>query len=99
MGNRRVEHPLLSLTMQLVGTYRRCGGVRFVWSRSSVPRRVLSKPNEAVSNGGMDNARGDLILSVNDELVGGTLGPSRVYVVQDLIGQGTFGQVVRAERQ
>lgn len=92
-------HPLAALTTHLVDTYKRSGGARFSWSKASVPRRVLSKPNEGVANGGLDNARGDLIMSVHDELLGGTLGPPRTYVVHDLIGQGTFGQVVRAERQ
>ena len=53
---------------------------------------VLTHPCEPVANEGHDNANSDLILRVNDVIVG-QLGAR--YRVLDVLGQGTFGQVVR----
>ncbi len=92
-----VEHPLLLATRDLVQCYHRSSKGTFKFDVQSVPRRTLTHPNVVAGNGGCDNERGDLIMSVGDVLRGG--GTQATYVVEDLIGQGTFGQVVRCTRQ
>ncbi|KAI7842822.1 hypothetical protein COHA_003568 [Chlorella ohadii] len=64
----------------------------FRYSSKLAPRRVLTKPAEPAGNSGWDNATHDLIVAVGDEFVS-TLGTR--YVVRDLLGQGTFGQVFK----
>ncbi|KAL6773771.1 YAK1 [Auxenochlorella protothecoides x Auxenochlorella symbiontica] len=54
-------------------------------------RRILTKPYEAVEGKPHDNVNSDLIVAVDDEL----RSQHTRYVVQDLLGQGTFGQVFR----
>ncbi|EFN51440.1 hypothetical protein CHLNCDRAFT_140157, partial [Chlorella variabilis] len=63
---------------------RRRGVEPFRYSSKLAPRRLLTKPADPASNGGWDNANHDLIVAVGDE-----------YVVRDLLGQGTFGQVFK----
>ncbi|KAL6747277.1 kinase-like domain-containing protein [Haematococcus lacustris] len=59
------------------------------------PRRVLTKPAAGVKNDGYDNENSDLVLAVGDCLLNHNPGSgvSRSYCVQDMLGQGTFGQV------
>ncbi|KAK2078531.1 hypothetical protein QBZ16_003371 [Prototheca wickerhamii] len=57
-------------------------------------RRVLTKPSEGAEGKPHDNVNSDLIVSVGDELRS-QLGTT--YIVQDLLGQGTFGQVFRCQ--
>ena len=62
-------------------------------------KKVLTKPSEGVSNDRHDNANGDYIFSVGDiisasERLGGTVKPKE-YVVESLLGAGSFGQVFR----
>lgn len=80
-----------SLTASLVQTYQRCSPA-FRYSSKLAPRRLLTKPADPASNSGWDNANHDLIVAVGDEFVS-TLGTR--YVVRDLLGQGTFGQVFK----
>jgi hypothetical protein len=54
------------------------------------PGRVLTKPGIGTRNGGADNDTSDLVLTVGDALVNSS-GSS--YLVKDMLGQGTFGQV------
>ena len=58
------------------------------------PKRVLTKVSVPCGNFGCDNEFKDLILCVRDVLVAPR---SRQYVVLDLLGQGTFGQVFRCQ--
>ncbi|CAK0783935.1 hypothetical protein CVIRNUC_007138 [Coccomyxa viridis] len=58
-------------------------------------RKCLTVPSEGRGNDGHDNEHNDLILNVDDVLSSG----SRRYIVRDLLGQGTFGQVVRCVRE
>lgn len=82
--------PLLSATVDLVGVYSRTNaGFRVP---NSLPRRCLTKPPSAVNNGGFDNEANDLVLYVGDVLASDR-GPQ--YAVLDLLGTGTFGQVVK----
>lgn len=64
----------------------------FAYDKSLNPRRVLTKPSRPVHNNGYDNEKWDYILYVND-VIGNEEG--RKYVILDLLGQGTFGQVVK----
>ncbi|CAM9133633.1 unnamed protein product [Chrysoparadoxa australica] len=54
---------------------------------------MLTNPSEGCSNNGLDNADANLICKVNDKLEA----PGRRYVILDLLGQGTFGQVFRCQ--
>jgi dual specificity protein kinase YAK1 len=72
-----------------VDLYRRCSKGAFAWDGGARPRRCLTK-------GGVGNARQDLALYVGDVLRGGAT--RAVYVVEDVLGCGTFGQVVRCRR-
>lgn len=59
---------------------------------------VLTTPAEGVANGGHDNANGDYIFRVGDVICSpdtiGSITP-RHYVVESLLGHGSFGQVFR----
>ncbi|EPB86863.1 CMGC/DYRK protein kinase [Mucor circinelloides 1006PhL] len=54
-----------------------------------IPRRTLTNPREPSKNSGYDNIHDDYILRVKD-----ILGDIEKYEILDLMGQGTFGQVV-----
>jgi dual specificity protein kinase YAK1 len=88
--------PLRALTIDIVQTYKACNP-QFLYSHSSNPKRVLTKPSEGVHNGGLDNVDYDFILYVGDWIIG----PSKdsQYLVLDMLGQGTFGQVVKCRKQ
>uniref|UniRef100_K3WYY3 Protein kinase domain-containing protein n=1 Tax=Globisporangium ultimum (strain ATCC 200006 / CBS 805.95 / DAOM BR144) TaxID=431595 RepID=K3WYY3_GLOUD len=72
-------------------------------------RRVLTKKAEPVSNNGLDNEDRNLIVRVRDVLAddgniqtfakasGHKAGHAARYIVLDLLGQGTFGQVFRCQ--
>ncbi|KAG7717715.1 hypothetical protein KL949_002989 [Ogataea haglerorum] len=85
--------PLKALTTSISVTYSMCRP-EFDYKSSKNPRRVLTKPSHPKSNNGNDNEDDDYILYVNDIL--GTE-ESRKYMVLDLLGQGTFGQVVKCQ--
>lgn len=65
-----------------------------MYSRDANPRRALTQPSVGVKNDGLDNENTDLIMYVNDALVNCRPGLTKTYVVQEMLGQGTFGQVV-----
>ncbi|CAN4089353.1 unnamed protein product [Withania somnifera] len=88
-----VRKPLVArLTKGIVDTYRICNP-QFIYSEELNPKRFLTSPSVGVLNDGYDNANSDLILSVNLELV--NLDTKRRYVVKDMLGHGTFGQVAK----
>ncbi|KAJ0411981.1 hypothetical protein ATCC90586_009938 [Pythium insidiosum] len=65
---------------------------------ASSARRVLTKNAEPKHNDGLDNADRNLIVRVRDVLGGPDALPSQPeWVVLDLLGQGTFGQVFRCQ--
>ncbi|CEP10049.1 hypothetical protein [Parasitella parasitica] len=55
-----------------------------------IPRRTLTHPREPSKNNGFDNIQDDYILRVMD-----IIGDIEKYEIVDLMGQGTFGQVVK----
>ncbi|KAH7586487.1 Serine/Threonine protein kinases active-site signature [Nakaseomyces glabratus] len=85
--------PLIGLTKSLLTTYALCSP-DFTYQTSKNPKRVLTKPSEGKYNNGYDNVNSDYILYVNDVL--GTE-QNRKYLVLDILGQGTFGQVVKCQ--
>lgn len=85
--------PLLALTTQLASTYQICDP-NYNYSLNRNPRRVLTDPHEGKLNNGYDNEESDYILWVNDVL--GT-DEGRRYLVLNVLGKGTFGQVVKCQ--
>lgn len=91
--NSKTLSPLRALTSDLITTYSLCSPY-FSYKTSKNPKRVLTKPSEGKQNGGFDNINSDYILFVNDIL--GTE-QNRKFLVLDILGQGTFGQVVKCQ--
>ncbi|KAM4055358.1 kinase [Hirsutella rhossiliensis] len=88
--------PLQALTAHLPATYRICNP-SFKYETSRNPRRVLTKPSKGVKNDGYDNEDSDYILYVNDILGSEEAGHKNRYLILDVLGQGTFGQVVKCQ--
>ncbi|KAI4133984.1 MAG: hypothetical protein LQ347_001902 [Umbilicaria vellea] len=88
--------PLQALTTHLPSTYRICNPT-FKYESSRNPRRVLTKPSKGVKNDGYDNEDSDYILYVNDILGNEDNGHKNRYLILDVLGQGTFGQVVKCQ--
>ncbi|KAK9781855.1 putative Kinase-like domain-containing protein [Seiridium cardinale] len=88
--------PLKALTTQLPATYRICNP-SFKYESSRNPRRVLTKPSKGSKNDGYDNEDSDYILYVNDILGSEEAGHKNRYLILDVLGQGTFGQVVKCQ--
>ncbi|EJD42681.1 kinase-like protein [Auricularia subglabra TFB-10046 SS5] len=87
--------PLRALTTHITTTYHICNP-QFRYETSHNPRRVLTKPSKPCHNDGYDNEDWDYILYVNDWLGGDSDHESR-YLILDVLGQGTFGQVVKCQ--
>lgn len=88
--------PLQALTTHLPSTYRICNPT-FTYESSRNPRRVLTKPSKGVKNDGYDNEDSDYILYVNDILGSEETNHKNRYLILDVLGQGTFGQVVKCQ--
>lgn len=91
--NSKTISPLVSVTKSLITTYSLCSP-DFTYQTSKNPKRVLTKPSEGKCNNGFDNVNSDYILYVNDVL---GVEQNRKYLVLDILGQGTFGQVVKCQ--
>ncbi|RKP38959.1 kinase-like protein, partial [Dimargaris cristalligena] len=92
--DRRLSiRPLVHLTTSLLGTYKKCNP-DFQYESCRNPRRALTKPSEGVLNNGHDNENSDYVLYVND-IIGSEEG--RRYLIQEPLGSGTFGQVVKCQ--
>lgn len=85
--------PLLALTTYLPSTYNICDP-RYQYNQTKNPRRVLTEPHEGHLNNGFDNVNCDYILYVNDIL---GVDDNRRYLALNLLGKGTFGQVVKCQ--
>ncbi|KAK7472731.1 dual specificity protein kinase yak1 [Stygiomarasmius scandens] len=85
--------PLQQLTTSITDTYHICNP-QFRYESAHNPRRVLTKPSKPAHNEGYDNDDYDYILYVNDWL-GAEDGHK--YLILDILGQGTFGQVVKCQ--
>lgn len=87
------KRPLVArLTRDIIQTFENCNP-EFSYSDSLNPKRFLTSPAVPVHNNGLDNANSDLILYVNMELVNEK--SYRRYIVEEILGQGTFGQVAK----
>ena len=93
IGERKVGSIVRTLTVNLVPTMVRINPGFKVEQRK--PGRLLTQPSTPARNGGLDNAEGNLICRVNDCIRSES--HSTEYVVLDLLGQGTFGQVFRCQ--
>ncbi|KAF8441687.1 kinase-like domain-containing protein [Boletus edulis BED1] len=93
-ANGVVLSPIRQLTTHIVDTYHICNP-QFRYESAHNPRRVLTKPSKPAHNDGCDNEDYDYILYVNDWL-GSEDGHNR-YLILDILGQGTFGQVVKCQ--
>ncbi|KAM0935279.1 putative dual-specificity kinase CMGC-DYRK-YAK family [Dioscorea sansibarensis] len=80
------------LTRDIIYTYQLCNP-NFKYSDALNPRRFLTNPSAGVLNDGFDNVNSDLILHANLELVNSE--SKQRYIVKDMLGQGTFGQVAK----
>ncbi|KAI9341647.1 kinase-like domain-containing protein [Obelidium mucronatum] len=89
--NSAKQDILRQATLNLTTTYAQCNPA-FTYTQSSNPKRVLTKPSKPVLNDGWDNQENDYILYVNDVLGNRD---DQQYHILDLLGQGTFGQVVK----
>ena len=88
----RQRKPLLELlTTDILRTYRRVSSV-FEYDPKLNPRRTLTRPDQPRFNNGYDNENHDFILRVHDAIRSPN---GDVYEVLDLLGVGTFGQVVK----
>lgn len=86
--------PANALSVYLTESFSMCQPQKFRYCKTSNPKRVLTKPADPKFNNGCDNEDNDYILYVND-ILGQEEG--RKYVVLDLLGSGTFGQVVKCQ--
>lgn len=82
-----------SLTLNLLQVYLQCNP-EYSYQPVFNPRRALTKPSKPMHNDGADNENWDFILYVND-IIGSQEGQQ--YQIMDLLGQGTFGQVVKCQ--
>ncbi|TYZ64691.1 hypothetical protein PybrP1_011043 [[Pythium] brassicae (nom. inval.)] len=80
------------------------GDAQVLFEAAQTARRVLTKKTEPAGNGGRDNDDRNLIVRVRDILGGESSRPMLPnaaepsgYVVLDMLGQGTFGQVFRCQ--
>lgn len=88
-----VRRPLVArLTKDIIETYQICNP-QFRYSEELNPKRYLTSPSIGVLNDGLDNVNSDLILSANYVLI--NLETQRRYIVKDVLGHGTFGQVAK----
>ncbi|MCO5610202.1 hypothetical protein L7F22_064438 [Adiantum nelumboides] len=83
---------VVKLTKEIVETFQICNP-SYTFSEALNPKRYLSTPSVPASNGGLDNEKSDLILAVNDVLTNDKT--NHRYLIKDLLGQGTFGQVAK----
>ncbi|KAH8119096.1 kinase-like domain-containing protein [Phellopilus nigrolimitatus] len=91
-SNGQFLSPLRQLTTNITDTYHICNP-QFRYESASNPRRVLTKPSKPMHNEGFDNEDYDYILYVNDWLGS----DQNKYLILDVLGQGTFGQVVKCQ--
>ncbi|GAA5813166.1 hypothetical protein MFLAVUS_006640 [Mucor flavus] len=93
-GFIKTKNKLLSLTVNLKDTFN-TNNLKLGYDPEKIPKRILTKPSKPFRNEENDNENFDYILKVN-EILGHD--PNFMYRVIDLLGQGTFGQVVKCER-
>ena len=86
------EGGLFNATLNLLTIFQSCDDT-YLYDVSQNPRRVLTHPSKPAYNSGYDNKKWDYIFRVNDVIGEG----GHEYLVMDLLGHGTFGQVVKCQ--
>ncbi|XP_030937038.1 dual specificity protein kinase YAK1 homolog isoform X2 [Quercus lobata] len=79
------------LTKDIVETYQLCNP-QVKYSEELNLKRYLTSPSIGVLNDGYNNLNSDLILTANYVLINSE---QRRYIVKDVLGHGTFGQVAK----
>ncbi|KAA6401103.1 MAG: putative Serine/threonine-protein kinase ppk15 [Streblomastix strix] len=85
-------------TLFLVELYQKCQPFKSYKRKIKNAGLVLTQPSEGVSNDGYDNINDDFILHVGDIIMPYPAPRNTIcigYQVETLLGQGSFGQVVR----
>lgn len=81
------------LTVKIASSYKKCNpNFKAV---DKLPQRMLTLPSEGVTNDNNDNEDNNLICMVHDKLIS----DKETYIILDLLGTGTFGQVFRCQRE
>ncbi|KAI8985048.1 kinase-like domain-containing protein [Pilobolus umbonatus] len=88
------NHVLMAITVNIKETYLKRNSI-YVYNKNKGFMRTLTEPSKGVSNQEFDNENHDYILRAN-EILGDD--PDYQYRVIEMLGQGTFGQVVKCER-
>lgn len=86
------------MTINLVSTYRKHSPDFKYTFKLRDNKKTLTFPSEAKYNHGKDNGNADCILHVGDVLTStdevGNITPHQ-YIIESLLGHGSFGQVVK----
>jgi len=83
-----------ALTINILNTYKKIND-KFHYDPKNNPKRCLTNPFDGVYNEGYDNIHNEYILLVNDII---TSPENHEYQIKELLGKGTFGQVIRCIR-
>jgi len=86
---------LYGVTSGILDTFKKCNP-EFNYAAASNPKRCLTNPPEGVLNNGYDNENNEYILYVSDIIKSPE---NEEYVIMELLGKGTFGQVIRCVRK
>jgi serine/threonine protein kinase len=89
-----IVKPLGGLTLGIVDTFQKCSP-DFV-PATKKEHRVLTSPSVPAGNDGLDNEEANLICRVYDKLISHH---GVVYTIIEGLGNGTFGQVFRCQRE
>jgi len=95
--------PVMALSQSLVNTFKSVNPIFQYKAKYTPPKRILTNPSIPRHNEGNDNENYDLIMHVGDVLGSGAAGDQSAYcwkrnsryTLIDMLGQGTFGQVVK----
>eukprot|EP00998_Keelungia_sp_KM082_P003304 NODE_140_length_2523_cov_135.426544_g136_i0.p1 GENE.NODE_140_length_2523_cov_135.426544_g136_i0~~NODE_140_length_2523_cov_135.426544_g136_i0.p1 ORF type:complete len:772 (+),score=132.91 NODE_140_length_2523_cov_135.426544_g136_i0:109-2424(+) len=84
-GNRpNADRPCFKLSVELLATYKRINELFY-----EAKRKNKTDPRKAQFNDGYDDENGNYVVQTGEEIAGR-------YIVQDMLGKGSFGVVVKA---
>ena len=89
--------PAKKATIYLVAFYKACQPTYPYKKEMKDYKMPITRPTEKVQNNGHDNSHGDYVFRVGDYICDTSAGakPKTTYLVESLLGQGSFGQVLR----